>query len=87
MTWRGLDAWAMLQGTAVSHADVVVSSQGAVLLALSKTDFLHAFKAILGLRQQVSWLKSKIAGAWCDGYDTRHSFCLKQHCCQILPLA
>lgn len=45
------------QGTAVAHADVVVSSQGAVLLALSKTDFLHALKAILGLRQQARFRK------------------------------
>ncbi|KAJ9518543.1 hypothetical protein QJQ45_018545, partial [Haematococcus lacustris] len=43
---------AALLGGASSQADVVVVSEGAVLLSLTRTDFLHAFKAILGLRQQ-----------------------------------
>lgn len=42
-----------LQGSALSHADVIVRSEGAVLLTLTFQDFLKAFKEILGLRQQV----------------------------------
>ncbi len=37
----------------MAHADVVVASKGAVVLALAFTDFLDAFKEVVGLRQQV----------------------------------
>mmetsp|Transcript_13404 Transcript_13404/g.28665 ORF Transcript_13404/g.28665 Transcript_13404/m.28665 type:complete len:984 (+) Transcript_13404:137-3088(+) len=43
---------AALLGQTVAHADVIVDSSGAVMLSLSYTEFLRAFKEILGLRQQ-----------------------------------
>lgn len=45
---------AVLLGNAMAHADVVVTSPGAVMLSLCHADFLRALKEILGLRQQVA---------------------------------
>lgn len=45
-------ACACAQGAEVQHTTVVVSSPSAVLLSLSRTDVMRAFKEVLDIRQQ-----------------------------------